>query len=367
MGLYLLKFPARSVLLPLSRRLAAVHPDVLSYLATALTVGAAACYVFAVDAPALLLAAVALTLLRMGLNTVDGLLAIGRGRTSLIGEIVNALPDRYSDVLLVGGMALSSLCRPAIGLAGLAAMLLASYAGMLGKAVGVDWQHHGPMGKVERLICVMVFSLLQYALLAGGRTAWSIGGASVTPLECCLLLFVVLGQVAVFNRTRGAVRQITRLEWPASRGGRLAGRRVLVAYDSATGNTAAVARQIADSLQADLKRVDDVDRVDDYELVIVGSPTISSGPTEKVRRFLAAHRPVLYAGFVTYGAPVIGPRMARKALAQFRDAAEIEPLATCAIRGKHVRLPKLTAGRPNDDDLLSAYLFGVKLAKRLWR
>ena len=37
MGLYVLKYPYRRMLLPLSRALRWVHPDVLSYLATAVT------------------------------------------------------------------------------------------------------------------------------------------------------------------------------------------------------------------------------------------------------------------------------------------------------------------------------------------
>ena len=162
MGLYLLKYPARKLLDPLARALGWVHPDVLSYLATALTVGTGACYLFAADRAGLLLWAVGGTLLRMALNTLDGVIAIRRGNLSLKGEIVNALPDRYSDILLVAGIALSPLCRPLWGLAGLASMLLVSYTGMLGKALGVDWQHQGPLGKVERLIAVMVFSLIQF-------------------------------------------------------------------------------------------------------------------------------------------------------------------------------------------------------------
>jgi len=57
MGLYLLKFPFRRVLGPLSRALDGVHPDVLSYLATGVAAGTGLCYVYAADAPALLLAA----------------------------------------------------------------------------------------------------------------------------------------------------------------------------------------------------------------------------------------------------------------------------------------------------------------------
>ena len=227
MGLYALKYPSRRLLGPLSKALAGVHPDVLSYSATAVTCGTALCYLLAGNAPGLLLMAVMLTLVRMGLNTLDGVVAIRRGDDQwLRGEIVNALPDRYSDVLYVAGIALSPYCDVRWGLAGLASMLLVSYAGMLGKAVGVAWQHHGPLGKVERLILATVFSALQFLAVTGGSAAWHIAGLSLTPMEACMALYVILGQVTIYNRVRGMVREIRKLEWPRRSAVGQAGRRV---------------------------------------------------------------------------------------------------------------------------------------------
>lgn len=102
MRLYALKYPARRLLLPVSRTLGRVHPDAISYLATAITIPAAFCYVYAADSPALLLWAIGLTLLRMTLNTLDGMIAIRRGNLSLKGEIVNALPDCCPERLASG-------------------------------------------------------------------------------------------------------------------------------------------------------------------------------------------------------------------------------------------------------------------------
>ena len=363
MGLYVLKYPYRKVLMPLSRALGWVHPDVLSYLAVAAAAAAAACYLHAATWPALLLWAVGLTLLRMTLNTLDGMIAIARGALWLKGEIVNALPDRYSDIFLVGGIALSPLCSAGWGLAAMASMLLVSYAGMLGKALGAAWQHHGPLGKVERLVLVMAFSLAQYVRLRSGAPAWAVLGFSLTPLECCMGLFVVLGQVTVVKRTRGMLRQIARLEWPRRYAGREAGRRVLVVYDSATGNTRKAAAAIADCLKADLARADAAPDPSAYDLVVIGSPTIRGEPARAVLRFLADRAPLKRcAAFVTYGAPVWGPIAARKAMRCIARAAGARPIATFTCKGYHAKF-KTYRGHPNDDDLLSAFLFGIKLAK----
>jgi phosphatidylglycerophosphate synthase len=341
-----------------------VHPDVLSYLATGVSLGTAFCYVRAADRPWLLLAAIGLILLRMTLNTLDGVIAIRRGSLSLKGEIVNALPDRFSDVFLIGGIALSPLCGTAWGLLGLSAMLLVSYTGVLGRALGVEWQHHGPLGKVERLVMVMAFSLAQFFALRAGWRAWTVLGVSLTPLDCCMLAFTVLGPVTVYRRTRGMLRQIARLEWRRDGGCRPARGGVLVAYDSVTGNTEKVAGAIADSLGADLRRVEDIADAGGYKLVVIGSPTLGGRPSRKVLGFLRAN-PALpdCAAFVTYGAPVWGPISARRAFACFASAAGKAPVATFACKGRHAKIHTYSS-HPNEDDLLSAFLFGISLARK---
>jgi phosphatidylglycerophosphate synthase len=327
------------------------------------TAGTALCYAGASSRPGLLLWAVGLTLLRMTLNTMDGVIAIARGSLSLKGEIVNALPDRYSDFLLLGGLALSPLCGPVYGLLGLSSMFLVSYAGMLGKALGVEWQHHGPLGKVERLILVMIFSLVQYVQICRGTETLALFGLTLTPLQWCMVLFVGLGQVAVFNRVKGMLRQIRKREWPGRSARYLGGRRVLVTCDSQTGNTGRVAAAIAEALRADLVAVEDVEDLDGYHLVVLGTPNIRGKPSGKVLRFLEEHPDLSrYAVFVTYGMPLWGPVSTRMCFSRIRELAGKAPLATFACKGRHVKY-KTYKGRPNEDDLLSAYLFGVRLAR----
>jgi len=363
--LYLLKYPYRRVLGPLALRMRSVNPDVVSYVATAITVGAAGCYLAAHLMPPLLLIAVGLTLLRMTLNTMDGVIAIARGNLSLKGEIVNALPDRYSDILLVGGIALSPLCGPMLGLLGLASMFLVSYAGMLGKAVEVEWQHHGPLGKVERLILVMVFSLVQYLHLAMDVGPTRIFGLTLTPLEWCMILFIVLGQIAVARRVRGTVRQIARHEWPSRREAFLAGKRILVAWDSKTGNTRRVAEAIAESLHADAKHVDDVESVADYDFVVLGSPIMSSKPSPKMIKFIERHPDIRdYALCVTYGMPVWGRISTGRCLTFLTERLGAPPRDVFSCKGYHT-IAKTYKKHPTEDEILSAYLFGIRLS-RAW-
>ena len=100
MDLYLLKFPYRKILMPIAKKMVFVDPDLLGYLATGVALLTGFCYFLAPEKPVLLLISVVLTLFRMTLNTIDGVIAIERGNLRLKGEIVNALPDRYSDIFV---------------------------------------------------------------------------------------------------------------------------------------------------------------------------------------------------------------------------------------------------------------------------
>ncbi len=283
-----------------------------------------------------------------------------RGNLSLKGEIVNALPDRFSDVFMLAGILFSPLCPPALAMAAMASTLLVSYSGMLGKALGVQWQHQGPLGKVERLILIMVACLLEYLRATLGWREWSVAGYAVAPIEMAMVLFVLLGPVTIFNRTRGMLRQIARLEWRQKLAASPPPLRVLVAYDSLTGNTEKVAAALAESLHADLRRVEQVRDVRMYDLVVVGSPVISSKPTAKVAAFLSVNAGLPYALFMTYGAPVIGRGKARKALARCAELAGSPPLASFLCKGRH-SLVNTYRNHPDDEDLLSAFIFGIRL------
>jgi uncharacterized protein YybS (DUF2232 family) len=83
---------------------------------------------------------------------------------------------------------------------------------MLGKAIGVSWQQHGPLDKVDRLILIMIASLAQYILMRVGHPRFAIFGVSLLAMEWCMMLFIVLGQITVLNRTIGMIREIRRVE-----------------------------------------------------------------------------------------------------------------------------------------------------------
>jgi archaetidylinositol phosphate synthase len=363
MDLYLLKFPYRKVLTPLAKKLRWLDPDIVSYTAVIAAAGTGWCFYKAADFRILLLVTIALTLIRMTLNTIDGVMAIQRGKHSLTGEIVNALPDRYSDILVVGGIALSPLCRDWLGLAALATMFLVSYTGMLGKAIGVSWQHHGPMGKVERMITMMVFALLQFFLLPE-RQSVTLAGITATPMELAMVLFIVLGQYTVIRRLRGQLKEIHQKEKEEPRETNEA--HAIVIYDTMTENTHRVALEIAKGIGCTAKRVSEAGDISKFTIVVLGSPNIRKRPTPALQKFqesVLIHPPLL-AVFTTFGLPLWGHFTGPMCLRFMARKWNMKPVARFSCPGYH-RKYKTYKGRPGDKDLERAYLFGLKLAGKL--
>ena len=208
MALHQLKYPYRKLISKILKPLLFIHPDVFSWSAFVITFMTGYCFYAGNENPKLFLWIILLIFLRMTFNTLDGVIAILRGDDNKIhGKIINALPDRYGDIFIVGGILLSPLCHELIGLLGLGTMFLVSYAGMLGKALGVSWQGHGPLDKVERLFLLMITSALQYIGYTKNEPTVFWLGHNLSYLEFCMIAFFILGQITVLRRVRGIYRE----------------------------------------------------------------------------------------------------------------------------------------------------------------
>ena len=365
MDMYLLKFPYRRILQPLAAKLGWLHPDIVSYVAVVVTAATAWCFFDSANHPVLLIIAILLILLRMTLNTLDGVMAMRRGNLSLKGEIVNALPDRYSDILMVAGIALSPLCRNWLGIAAISTMFLVSYTGMLSKALTVSWQHHGPMGKVERMVLIMVFALIQFVVLPEKQAVqWF--GIQATPMEWSMGIMTVLGQYTILRRLKGQLREIKYKEAVDKLDTRRNQSRAIVIYDSVSNNTRNVAEKIAQGLGCFAKSVSDIEGIDNYELVVIGTPNIRKEPTQAIQKYQSAYhsRSAKLATFVTFGLPVWGLITSRACMNSMAEAWDKKPVARFSCPGYHQKF-RTYKGRPNDKDLIDAYLFGLKLSKKL--
>ncbi len=137
---------------------------------------------------------------RLMANLLDGMVAIGRGVASPVGELYNEVPDRVSDtaVLMGLGVAAGSL---ALGLGAALAAMLTAYVRTTARAAGAPMDFAGPMAKQHRMALATGLAVW-CAVIPGG---W--GGASAVR---AVLVVVTLG--SAFTAWRRLARAAAALE-----------------------------------------------------------------------------------------------------------------------------------------------------------
>lgn len=141
----------------------------------------------------------------------------------------------------------------------------------------------------------------------------------------------------------------------------------LVVYYSKTGNTEKVARAIAKGLEADLKRIEEVHDISEYDLICVGTPVYGFAPARPVKKFLeeihlSSNRKGI--GFCTMH--VAGDKRTLRIIKEKMEVKGITFLGGFSCRGLSSILanigPKIfNRGRPNEEDLRKAEDFGKRI------
>jgi CDP-diacylglycerol--glycerol-3-phosphate 3-phosphatidyltransferase len=162
------------------------------------------CLALADSFVALLLAVPFLAVLRLIMNLADGQVARRTGTTHPMGEVLNEVGDRVSDVLFIGGLAFVAAVGPLLAGSAVVASVLASYAGIAARAVGLPRQYGGVMSKPARMLVLAVAAPLAFALDAAWPLqvgAWLIlAGALVTLVQRLLATRAASADVAKGDR-----------------------------------------------------------------------------------------------------------------------------------------------------------------------
>ncbi len=142
-----------------------INPDVISYSSMVATLLAGICFWQSGRFPILLITGPLFCYIRLWLNMLDGMVALASGKASLRGELLNDLPDRFSDVFIFVGVAHSGLCNPFIGYWVAIFALLVAYVGMFGLALGVQREFSGLMAKPWRMVTLHVGAWITLAMI----------------------------------------------------------------------------------------------------------------------------------------------------------------------------------------------------------
>lgn len=186
-GLYRTKPAAQRFIRPLVDVCVAggVSADAITLAAVPVAALGGLCLALSGTVPVLLLTVPLLAAVRLVLNLIDGQVARRTGATHPWGEVLNELGDRIADVLFIGGLAFVAAVGPLLALGAVTAAVLASYAGVVARAVGAPRQYGGVMSKPGRMTVLAVAAPLalvladDWPLVAG---AWLILAGSLLTL-----------------------------------------------------------------------------------------------------------------------------------------------------------------------------------------
>lgn len=207
-ALYGLRYSYLNLLNNFGDRIKFIHPDLMSFIAFFIALVTGFFYYKSGEKPVFLLVNIFLIFIGITLNTLVELLSMKRAKFTIVSGIIYAIPDRYADLFVLVGISFSSLCDIRIGMIATVTVLLISYSGMLGKALGVSWQHQGPLDKTDRLVILMTATLLQYLLSKAGFPSVSFLEREYTIIELCMIIFMLLGQITILMRIKGILADI---------------------------------------------------------------------------------------------------------------------------------------------------------------
>lgn len=191
-------------------------PDRLSWLAVALAGAAALVAALVRWTTPLLFLPVSLLVFGAGLfDVLDGEVARATGRAGPRGDFLDHVLDRYADLFLVLGIAVSGYAYPPLALLALASLLLTSYMGTQAQAVGQGRQYAGLLSRADRLVVLAVATFLEFDWSLPWPWAptepWArfhVAGIGFTVLDVAFLYFVIAGQWTAVARARRTYRAL---------------------------------------------------------------------------------------------------------------------------------------------------------------
>ena len=190
----------------MAKHFSKVNPDVFTWISVVFAVVAGLFFYFSSPETELgnfYLYAAALFVFLNGLfDALDGKIAKLANKVSLRGDFLDHALDRYADIFMVGGLALSAWCDLRIGFLAIVGMLLTSYIGTQAQAVGYKRDYSGLLGRADRIVLLMIAPLIQHILLIYDYQL----PFGFNLLEWVLIYFAVVGNITAIQRFYGTLK-----------------------------------------------------------------------------------------------------------------------------------------------------------------
>lgn len=190
-------------LMPVARAMRNVDPNMISLAALLLAVltGITIFYSYEQYWQVLLPATSILVLLSGYLDALDGKVARLAGKEGKRGDFIDHVFDRYADIFMIGGVAISGWCNIYLGLLALIGVLMTSYMGTQAQALGIGRMYSGLLGRADRIVLMLIVPLLQMIMIATtGVWSISIGPISLSLFEMMMIWFALIGNLTAIQR-----------------------------------------------------------------------------------------------------------------------------------------------------------------------
>jgi archaetidylinositol phosphate synthase len=139
-------------------------------------------------------------------DAVDGQVARARNMASRRGDYIDHVIDRYSDIAIITGIGLSHTGNAVILAFALSGVLLTSYLGTQAQAIGLGRDYEGVMGRANRLVIIMLFSIVQIIV----PFSYNFNVILITPFVLLLIILAVGGHLTALRRISRTFRRLNQ-------------------------------------------------------------------------------------------------------------------------------------------------------------
>ena len=189
-------------LTPVATKMINVNPNLVSWMGLILAAVCGILFFFSArEGMDYLLLVGAVTVLVSGyFDALDGKIAKLAGKAGRKGDYLDHVFDRYADVFMIGGVAVSAWCDPYLGMLALIGVLLTSYMGTQAQAIGAPRLYAGLLGRADRVVLSTLFPIIQYVMTLIGYGSFTVMGFDINWLEIMMIWFAVVGNLTAIQR-----------------------------------------------------------------------------------------------------------------------------------------------------------------------
>jgi archaetidylinositol phosphate synthase len=200
------------LLTPVAKKLINVNPNTISWLGLITAFISGVLMFFSYDNHWLLLAGAAVVIISGYFDALDGKIAKLSGKACKKGDYLDHVFDRYADLFMIGGVAISTWCNIYLGLLALVGVLLTSYMGTQAQAVGAPRLYAGLLGRADRVVLSTLFPVFQFIMCLVGIDSFSIGDWTITWMELMIVYFAVMGNFTAIQRGIITWKNLSKME-----------------------------------------------------------------------------------------------------------------------------------------------------------